>query len=57
MDILGGLFVLAMIAVFGLWHMPDALRFCEAKIFARRAGLRAQKEAFTMHLAHLRSER
>lgn len=57
MDILGGLAILFMIAGFAVWQMSDALALLEAKIHARRVGLRAQRESFGAHLAQLRSER
>lgn len=56
-EVLGGLFILENVAILAAWHWPAVLRWMEAKVRARRIGMRAQGEAFAEHSMVLELER
>ena len=56
MDILSGILILLLIAAFCAWQMPDVLLVIEAKLHARRDGLRVERLAFQWHQSKLKGE-
>jgi hypothetical protein len=56
MDILGGFFVLTLIAGVAVWNIPAALLLIEARLHSRREALRVQRVVFQFHFAKLKGE-
>lgn len=56
MEILSGFCILICMAAFVSWQMEDVLMHLEARIHARRVGIKAQRSDYESRLVTLKEE-